>query len=95
MGLTFSNSYDIFHLISFKHNVWNIFGHFERGWIKNQLHKIYTTKKFQKIPLSLFTSPLQKGTLGFSIYLNSWKKYYANTCVYKMQLKYYFPNFKK
>ena len=38
-------------------------------------------KKFQKIPLSSFTSPIQKSTLGFTIYLKSWKKSYAHMCL--------------
>lgn len=49
------------------------FEQFQRGWIKKQYHKIYTMKLFKKIPLLSFMSPLQKGALGFLIYLISWK----------------------
>ena len=33
-------------------------------------------------------SPLQKGILGFSIYVNSRNESYLNTNVYKIQFKY-------
>lgn len=48
-------------------------------WSMNNI-KSKQWKNFKKITCPSFTSHLQKGTLGFSIYLNSRKKMVANTC---------------
>ena len=41
-------------------------------------------KKFKKFACLPFTSPIQKGTLGFSFYLNNRKWIVGDTCVWKM-----------
>lgn len=51
-------------------------------------------KKFQKIPLSSFMSPLKNGTLVFSIYLKSWKKNYTKTGFSKCNWNIIFPTSK-
>ena len=59
----------------------NFLDSFEGAKWKINSEKFRCQKNFKKIACPSFTSPVQKSTLGFSIYLNNRKKIVAETCL--------------